>query len=227
MMLPSLIRVGLVAAAVAALTTLSACNKGGAAGPDAAASAPKPAQVVTLATVQQRDVPVSIEAAGTVVPLNTVDVRPQVTTTVRAIAFKEGQTVKKGDVLFSFDDRADQANLDKARAQLTRDKATLADLERQWKRALDLRAQNFISQAAADTVVSQLDAQKAAVGSDEAAVKAAQVALSYSTLRAPLTGRAGLINVNRGSLVAHQPDRSDRGELQHPRGPAGRAAARR
>jgi len=199
MMVPNSFRFGLAAAA---LLVVAACNKGGAAGPDAAASAPKPVQVVTLATVQQRDVPVSIEAAGTVVPINTVDVRPQVTTTVRAIAFKEGQTVKKGDVLFSFDDRADQANLDKARAQLVRDKATLADLERQWKRAQDLRAQNFISQAAADTVVSQFDAQRAAVVSDEAAVKAAQVALSYSTLRAPLTGRAGLINVNPGSLVA-------------------------
>lgn len=175
MMVSSSLRMGVAAAAVLAL---AACSKGGAAGPDAAASAPKPVQVVTLATVQQRDVPVSIEAAGTVVPLNTVDVRPQVTTTVRSIAFKEGQTVRKGDVLFSFDDRADQANLDKARAQLLRDKATLADLERQWNRAQDLRAQNFISQAAADTLISQLDAQKAAVVSDEAAVKAALVALS-------------------------------------------------
>lgn len=197
----SLFRVGLVAAAVWAL---AGCNKGAAdaAAPAAGASAPKPVQAVTLATVLQRDMPVSIEAAGTVVPLNTVDVRPQVTTTVRSVAFKEGQMVKKGDVLFTFDDRADQANLDKARAQLLRDKAMLADLERQWKRAQDLRAQNFISQAAADTVVSQLDAQRAAVVSDEAAVKAAQVALSYSTLRAPLSGRAGLVNVNPGSLVA-------------------------
>jgi RND family efflux transporter MFP subunit len=121
---------------------------------------------------------------------------------VRAIAFKEGQLVRKGDVLFSFDDRADQANLDKARAQLVRDQATLADLDRQWKRAQDLRAQNFIAQAAADSVLSQLEAQRAAVVSDDAAVKAAQVAVSYSTLRAPLTGRAGLINVNPGSLVA-------------------------
>ncbi|MBK7617382.1 MAG: efflux RND transporter periplasmic adaptor subunit [Burkholderiales bacterium] len=198
MTLSSLTRVGLVAVAVAAL---AACNKGGAAGPEGAASAPKPAQVVTLATVQQRDVPVSIEAAGTVVPLNTVDVRAQVTTTVRSVAFKEGQMVKKGDLLFGFDDRADQANVDKARAQVVRDKATLADLERQWKRAQDLRGQNFIAQAAADSVLSQLEAQRAALLANEAALKASQVAAAYGTLRAPLSGRAGLINVHPGSLV--------------------------
>ena len=191
----------LTLAALAAALALSACNKGGPAGPDAAASAPKPAQVVSLATAQLRDVPVTLEAAGTVLPLNTVELRPQVSTTVRAIAIKEGQNVRQGELLFSFDDRADQANLDKARAQLLRDKATLADLNRQWQRAQDLRAQNFISAAAADTVASQLDAQKAAVVADEAAVKAAQVAQSYASLRAPLSGRAGQINVHPGSLV--------------------------
>lgn len=201
MTLPDLLK---TFAASAVVLGLAACNKGagGAAGPDAGASAPKPAQVVTLATVQLRDMPVSIEAAGTVVPLNTVDVRPQVTSTVRSMAIKEGQMVKKGDLLFSLDDRADQANLDKARAQLLRDKATLADLQRQWQRAQDLRAQNFIAQAAADTVLSQLDAQKAAVVADEAAVKAGEVAVSYASVRSPLTGRAGQISVNPGSLVA-------------------------
>jgi RND family efflux transporter MFP subunit len=175
---------------------------GGAAGPDAGASAPKPAQVVSLAKVQQRDVPVNFEAAGTVLPLNTVEVRPQVSSTVKRIAIQEGQMVRKGDLLFTFDDRPDQANLDKARAQLARDKATLADLDRQWKRAQELRGQNFISQSAADTVLSQVEAQRAAVVADEASLKSAEVALSYGQLKAPLSGRTGQINVNLGSLVA-------------------------
>lgn len=174
----------------------------GAAAPQAAASAPRPAQVVALATVQQRDMPVSVEAAGTVVSLNSVDIRPQLSATVRQVVVQEGQTVRQGELLFRFDDRAEQANLDKARAQLARDQATLADLERQWRRAQELRAQNFISQGAADTVLANLEAQRAAVVADQAAVKAGEVALGHAALRAPLSGRVGLVNVYPGSLVS-------------------------
>ena len=158
-------------------------------------------QVVSLATVQRRDVPVVVEAAGTVVSLNTVDVRPQVSSTIREVAIKEGQAVQRGALLFRFDDRPDRANLEKAQAQLLRDRATLADLERQWQRAQDLRAQNFIAQSAADSVLSQLEAQRALVRSDEAAIHASQAALSYNEIRSPLAGRAGAIAVYPGSLV--------------------------
>jgi RND family efflux transporter MFP subunit len=169
----------------------------------AAAVRPGPAaQSVTLATVLKRDMPVAIEATGTVVSLNTVEVRPQVSSTIRTVAIKEGQFVKKGDLLFAFDDRADRANLEKARAQLARDRAGLGDMERQWARAQDLRAQNFISQSAADTVLSQLESQRALMRSDEAAVHASEVALSYNELRSPLAGRAGAIAVYPGSLVS-------------------------
>jgi multidrug efflux pump subunit AcrA (membrane-fusion protein) len=150
---------------------------------------------------QQRDVPVTIEAAGTIVSLNTVDVRPQVTGTVAEVAVREGQFVRAGDLLFRLDDRADRANVDKARAQLSRDRASLADLERQWQRAQDLRAQNFIAQSAADTVLAQLDGQRAAIDSDSAALRSAEVQLSYDTIVSPLAGRAGAISVYRGTLV--------------------------
>lgn len=175
--------------------------RGGAGAGGADASAPKPAQVVALAVVQQRDVPVNVEAAGTVVSLNSVDVRPQVSSTVREVVVREGQPVHKGQVLFRFDDRADQANLAKARAQLGRDKATLADLERQYARAQDLRAQNFIAQSALDTAQTNVEAQRAAVVADQAAVQAAEVAVSLGVVRASLNGRAGLVSVNPGSLV--------------------------
>lgn len=169
-----------------------------AAGPAGARGA---AQTVSTVLVQRRDVPVTLEAAGTVVSLNSVDVRPQVSSTVRTVHIKEGQFVKRGDMLFSFDDRADRANVEKARAQVLRDRATLADLERQWKRAQELRAQNFISQSAADTVQAQLEAQQAATRADEAALQASEVALSYANIRSPLAGRAGAISVYPGSLV--------------------------
>ena len=166
------------------------------------ASAPAAAQPVGLATAQVRDVPVVVDEAGSVVSLNTVDVHAQVASTIRAVQIREGQFVRKGDLLFTFDDRPDRANVEKARAQLARDKATAADAERQWKRAQDLLAQHFIAQSAVDTARANLDAQAAAVGADLAALQAAEVALSYDTIRAPLGGRAGAVNVYPGTLVS-------------------------
>ncbi|RYY62198.1 MAG: efflux RND transporter periplasmic adaptor subunit, partial [Comamonadaceae bacterium] len=121
--------------------------------------------------------------------------------TVSAVHVKEGQFVKEGQLLFTLDQRPDQANLAKAKAQQQKDEATLADLERQYKRSQDLVAQNFIARSAADSTLSQLEAQKAAVAADRAAVQSAQVALGYSTLRAPIAGRIGAVNIYPGTLV--------------------------
>ncbi|MBI3367521.1 MAG: efflux RND transporter periplasmic adaptor subunit, partial [Burkholderiales bacterium] len=152
-------------------------------------------------TAQQRDVPVTVESAGTVVALDSVDVRPQITGTIAEVLVKDGQFVRRGEPLFRLDDRADRANLERAKAQLLRDQATLADLDRQWKRAQELRAQNFIAQSAADTVLANVEAQRAAVAASNAALRSAEIALSYDTISAPLAGRAGAVAVFRGSLV--------------------------
>lgn len=189
-----------VAAAAWATTTLK--SRSAARDAQGAAAARAVAQTVGLAHAQQRDVPVIIEATGTVVSLNTVDIRPQVSSTIRKVAIKEGQFVKQGDLLFAFDDRVDRANLEKARAQLLKDKATLADLDRQHKRAMELRDQNFIAQSAVDTVQSSVEAQRAVVASDEVAVHSSEVSLGYNQIRSPLAGRAGAIAVYPGSLVA-------------------------
>ncbi|MDM0038351.1 efflux RND transporter periplasmic adaptor subunit [Variovorax sp. J22G21] len=176
-------------------------QKGRAAAPaNAAASAGAPA-LVTLAQALRQTVPVTVQVNGSVVSLNSVDLRPQVTNTVREVHIKEGQFVKAGQLLFTLDDRPDQANLAKARAQQQKDEATLADLDRQYKRSQELVAQNFIAKSAADSTLSQLDAQKAAVAADRAAVQSAQVALGYATLRAPIAGRIGAVNIYPGSLV--------------------------
>jgi RND family efflux transporter MFP subunit len=167
--------------------------------PDVAAAAPSFAVQSVLA--QRQDVPVSLEANGTVTPVNTVDVRAQTSSTIRQVLIKEGQFVKVGQVMFTLDERTDLANLQKAQAQLARDQATQADLERQLKRSQELVAKNFLSQSAVDTVQSQFDAQRAALQSDVAAIAAAQAALSYNQIRAPFAGRAGAINVYPGSLV--------------------------
>ena len=160
-----------------------------------------PPALVTLATAERQDVPVTVQVNGSVVSLNSVDLRPQVTNTVAAVHVKEGQFVKEGQLLFTLDDRNDQANLARARAQQKRDEATMADLERQYKRSQELVAQNFISKSAADATLSQLEAQRAAVAADRAAVQSSQVALGYATLRAPIAGRIGAVNIYPGTLV--------------------------
>jgi RND family efflux transporter MFP subunit len=167
----------------------------------AGANAQAPAAVVSTAAAKRMDVPMRLEANGYVSSLNTVDVRPQVSNVVAKVHIKEGQFVKAGDVLFTLDDRADRVNLQKAEAQLAKDQASLADLERQLARSRDLLGKGFISQSATDTVQTQVEAQRATLQADRAAIEAARVALGYDTIRASSAGRAGAIAVFQGSLV--------------------------
>ncbi len=146
-----------------------------------------PQTVVTL-VLEKQDIPIIIESTGTVVAANIVDVRPQVSNVVKEIHIKEGQEVKKGQLLFTLDDRNDRANYDKA-------KAVADDAQRQLQRAKELVAQNFISKAGLDT--AEANAKSAA-----ATARAAEVQLSFDYIRAPIDGRAGIINVFPGSLVA-------------------------
>ena len=166
-----------------------------------AASGPGGAVSVTTVRAQRRDVDIVLEATGTVTALNSVDVRPQVSSTIVKVNIREGQFVKQGQLLFTLDARTDEVNLAKARAQLAKDMASLADAQRQLARSRELFAQNFISQNAVDTNQTLVEAQQAVIASDRAAIEAAQVALSYSRILAPSAGRAGAINVFAGSLV--------------------------
>ncbi len=156
---------------------------------------------VRLAAAQQQDVPIEVQANGTVVPLSSVEIRPHVSRLVDKVHVKEGQFVAAGALLFSLDDRSERAGLERAQAQLLRDQASLADLERQFKRSQDLAAQRFISASAADTLQTQVESQRAQVQADQAALRSAQVELSYTSLRAPSAGRIGAINVYPGSMV--------------------------
>lgn len=167
----------------------------------AAGGAQAQASLVTVAAAQKQDVPVNLTVNGNVMSLNSVDVRPQVSNIVQKVHVKEGDFVRAGQLLFSLDARADVANLEKAKAQELKDRATLADLERQYKRSQELLAQNFIAKSATETVLAQLDAQRASVAADKAAVQAAQVQLSYDEIRAPIAGRTGAIPVFAGTLV--------------------------
>ncbi|MFZ6872445.1 efflux RND transporter periplasmic adaptor subunit [Undibacterium sp. Di27W] len=166
----------------------------------AGAAQNRPVSVSTI-IAQKRDYDVKITANGVVSPLNTVDIRPQVTSTIAKVHIKEGQFVKTGEVLFTLDSRADEVNLAKAQAQLDKDLATLADNQRQLVRSKDLFAKKFVAQSAVDTSQTLVDTQQAVIASDKAAVNAARVALSYNRIVAPSAGRTGIISVFPGSLV--------------------------
>lgn len=161
----------------------------------------QPPAVVNVVAPQRQDVPVLQVANGTVTPIRTVDLHPQTTATIRTVHIKEGQFVKQGELMFSLDDRADRANQDKAQAQVERDRVSLADLERQYKRSQDLLAQKFFSQSAVDTLRAQVDGARATLQADIAAARAAGVSTSYTAIRAPMSGRVGGIGVYPGSLV--------------------------
>jgi RND family efflux transporter MFP subunit len=173
----------------------------GAAAPGGKGKGAQPPAVVNVVAPQRQDVAVVQQANGTVTPIRTVDLHPQTTATIRQVHIKEGQFVKQGELMFSLDDRADRANLDKAQAQVERDRASLADLERQFKRSQDLFAQKFIAQSAVDTLRAQVDQARATLQADVAAARASSVTTSYTAIRAPMAGRVGGINVYPGSLV--------------------------
>jgi RND family efflux transporter MFP subunit len=156
---------------------------------------------VTTRVAEQRDVPVVLRTTGTVTALNSVDIRPQVSSTVRQVHFKEGQYVRAGQLLFTLDTPADEANVAKARAQLQKDMASQADAQRQLERAQQLLSQNFVSKGAVDTAQAQKESWDASVAADRAALKAADVQLAYARINAPSAGRAGAVAVYPGSLV--------------------------
>jgi len=196
--------VGIVVAVGAGTWTLnhrSDSHADGATAPGGKGKGAPPPAVVNVVAPQREDVAVVQQANGTVTPIRTVDLHPQTTATIRQVHIKEGQFVKQGELMFSLDDRADRANLDKAQAQVARDRASLADLERQFKRSQELFAQKFIAQSAVDTLRAQVDQANATLQSDLAAARASNVTTSYSAIRAPMSGRVGGINVYPGSLV--------------------------
>lgn len=157
--------------------------------------------VVTLVDSKLQDVPVRYEAQGTVTALNSVELRPQVASTIREVHLKEGQDVQKGQLLFTLDGRNDASKVDQSAADLAQSEAQLADAERNLVRAKELVRQNFVSQSAVDTAQSTADSQRAAVFAKRAALSSAKVGLSYQSLTAPFAARAGAIDVHPGSLV--------------------------
>jgi RND family efflux transporter MFP subunit len=201
-----LLLLGMVACGERTAATSAAASAAGAApaasSPAAAATAASAPPVgITTVRAQQRDLPVLVTATGTVAPLSSVDVRPQITSLITRVHVKEGQFVRAGELLFSLDARPDESNVARATSQLAKDQAALADAQRQLARSRDLLAQQFISQGAVDTNQTAVDAQQAAVSASRAALNTAKLGLSYTRISAPSAGRLGSIGVYAGSSV--------------------------
>ena len=156
---------------------------------------------VLVAPAARADVPVYLETVGTVKALNTVTVRPQVDGKLLAVGFKEGEIVKRGDVLARIDPTTYQAQLDQAIAKKAQDEAQLANAKIDLARYEKLAATNAINKQQADTQRALVAQNTAQVQSDQAAIDSARATLSYTTIIAPLTGRTGVRMVDEGNIV--------------------------
>jgi membrane fusion protein, multidrug efflux system len=159
------------------------------------------AVAVAIATVRTGDVTVRIPGLGTVTALTTVTVKTQVSGIMEKVNFKEGDMVKKGQLIAVIDPRPYEAALAQAKANLARDEASLADARLDMKRYEDLIKQDSVSQQQVDTQHATVGQDEGTVASDKAAVQTAQLNLAYTQITAPVDGRIGLRQVDPGNYV--------------------------
>ena len=167
-------------------------------GPGGRGDRPTP---VSLATVGTADIRVQVPAIGSVVPRNQVVVRTRVDGPLLEVAFTEGQAVAAGAVLARIDPEPFKAALAQAQGQLARDAALLKNAQLDLERYQGLLAQDSIAKQQVDTQAALVRQYQGTVQADEAAVKSAALQLSYTTIRAPIAGRAGLRAVDPGNIV--------------------------
>ncbi|ANB19486.1 efflux RND transporter periplasmic adaptor subunit [Dokdonella koreensis] len=156
---------------------------------------------VTVVPASAQDVPLFLTALGTVQALNTVTVSAQVGGQLMAIHFREGQEVKKGDLIAQIDPRTYQAALDQAIANKKQHEAQLAASRSTLKRYDELSGQKFVSAQDLENQRQTVRQQEAQVASDEAAIASARAQLSYTRITAPIDGLAGIRQVDVGNLV--------------------------
>lgn len=170
--------------------------------PAAAASAQAPTPIpVTITQVKKADFPVYLTGLGTVQPYDTVTVRSRVDGQVTEVGFKQGEMVKQGQVLVQIDPRPYQAALDQATAKRAQDEASLKDAQLNLARYGTLAKLDFASRQQFDTQQATVQGLMAQIQGDQAAVDNAQTQLSYTTIRSPLSGRAGFRLVDPGNIV--------------------------
>lgn len=156
---------------------------------------------VRVVSVVQKDVPRFASGIGTVLSLHSVVIRPQLDGILTKLLVKEGQLVKKGDLLATIDDRSVRASLDEARANLSESRAKLAVAQINLKRYKLLSVDDGVSKQTYDEQQALVNELKATVQGNQASIDSAQVQLSYTKIRSPVTGRVGIRNVDEGNYL--------------------------
>jgi multidrug efflux system membrane fusion protein len=167
----------------------------------AGGSGGRPPAPVVVASVEQRDIPVQLQAIGNVEAYQTVQIRSQVNGQIQKIFFKEGEDVREGQPLFQLDKRPFQADLEKAIGQMKHDQAQAENSRIQAERYSGLEKHGIVSHEQAEQLRAQAKADASAVEADKAAVEAARVQLQYTDIIAPISARAGNLMINLGNLV--------------------------
>ncbi len=190
-----ILRSSLPAVLTLGLLLTAGCKK------ETAAPKARPPRPVLVAEAVSRDVPLYRDEVGKCAAYETVMIQPQISGAITEIYFQDGAEVKKGDQLFTIDPRPFEAALTMAEASLEGNLAKAAFDEAQLKRNKDLRKNNAVALQALDSAVASARASAAAVLSDKAAVETAKLNLAYSSIRAPITGRASRRLVDVGNVV--------------------------
>ena len=161
----------------------------------------QPPQTVRVAPITLGDMPLTIDALGTVTPFETVTVRTQIAGNLQQVGFTEGQTVNKGDFLAQIDPRPYEAALAQAQSQLAKDNALLGQAQSDLARYQQLAKQDSIAQQQVADQAALVAQDKAAIAADQAMVKTAELNVGYTHIVSPITGRVGLRLVDPGNYL--------------------------
>lgn len=159
-----------------------------------------PALVVT-AVARQQDVPIEIKTFGTMEAAESVTIKPMLSGELTKVAFREGQDVNEGALLFEIDPRPYQAALNKAHFSLARNRAIMENGRKDYERYIQLAKEGMVSQEQTEGYRTRAETAAADVAADQAGVENAQTQLSYCTITAPISGRLGALAVDQGNVV--------------------------
>jgi membrane fusion protein (multidrug efflux system) len=190
------------AALLLALPLLAACEESA----DQAKGPPMPH--VDVQAVKALSRPLVMEYPGRVAGYKSVEVRARVEGILLSREYQEGSVVKEGDVLFLIDPAPYESELESAKARLGQEKANLKRAERSWERIRSLHKQGTVSAQRRDEALADLETARSLVQDAAAKLETAELNLSYTTVRAPITGATGREEVSEGSLIGTGPDRS-------------------
>jgi multidrug efflux system membrane fusion protein len=161
----------------------------------------QPPQTVRVAPTTLGDMPLTIDALGTVTPFETVTIRTQIAGTLQNVGFTEGQIVKAGDFIAQIDPRPYEAALAQAQGQLAKDQALLGQAQGDLARYQQLAKQDSIAQQQVTDQIALVAQDKAAIAADQAMVKTAELNVGYTHIVSPVTGRVGLRLVDPGNYL--------------------------